>query len=70
MSKSKTAKTASKNNPTSREKATEVFYNDKKVKPVLVINGARKYMAAAFEDGVMPSDAQGNPLTWAEVIGN
>ena len=49
MSKAKTAKTASKNNPTARVKAAEVFYNDKKVEPVLVINGTRRYMAAAFE---------------------
>ncbi|MEK6734829.1 MAG: hypothetical protein AABY27_07010 [Pseudomonadota bacterium] len=67
MSKAKTAKTASKNNPTARVKAAEVFYNDKKVEPVLVINGTRRYMAAAFEDGTMPSDANGSPLPWADV---
>lgn len=64
---SKNAKTASKNNPTSRMKATEVFYNDKKVEPVLVLDGRRKYMAAAFEDGSMPLDTNGSPLPWADV---
>lgn len=64
---SKTAKTASKNNPTSRMKATEVFFNDKKVEPVLVLDGRRRYMAAAFEDGSMPLDSNGSPLPWADV---
>ncbi len=67
MSKGKTAKTASKNNPTSRVKATEVFFNDKKVEPVLVLDGRRRYMAAAYEDGTMPSDTNGAPLPWADV---
>lgn len=67
MSKSKTAKTASKNNPTSRVKAAEVFFNDKKVEPVLVIDGRRRYMAAAYEDGSMPMDSNGSPLPWADV---
>lgn len=67
MSKAKGAKTASKNNPTSRVKATEVFYNEKKVEPVLVINGTRRYMAAAYEDGSMPSDKDGSPLPWADI---
>jgi hypothetical protein len=64
---SKNAKTASKNNPTSRMKAAEVFFNDKKVEPVLVLDGRRKYMAAAFEDGSMPLDTNGSPLPWADV---
>ncbi len=67
MSKGKTAKTASKNNPTSRVKAAEVFFNDKKVEPVLVLDGRRRYMAAAYEDGTMPSDTNGAPLPWADV---
>lgn len=67
MSKAKTAKTASKNNPTSRTKVADVFYNDKKVEPVLVIDGSRRYMAAAFEDGTMPMDANGSPMPWADI---
>ena len=67
MSKAKTAKTASKNNPTSRLKAAEVFYNDKKIEPVLVIDGARRYMAAAYVDGSMPMDSKGSPLPWASL---
>lgn len=57
------AKTASKNNPSTREKAKEVFYNGKKVKPVKFI-GTRKYMAIQFEDGSLPTDPQGNPIPW------
>jgi hypothetical protein len=67
MSKSKTAKTASKNNPTARTKAADVFYNDKKVEPVLVLDGRRRYMAAAYEDGTMPMDSNGSPMPWADV---
>lgn len=67
MSKAKNAKTASKNNPTARMKAADVFYNGKKVDPVLVINGNRRYMAAAYEDGSMPSDSSGSPLPWADI---
>lgn len=67
MSKSKTAKTASKNNPTARVKAAEIFYNDKKVKPTLVIKDTRRYMAAVFEDGTMPLDTNGDPMPWADV---
>ena len=67
MSKAKVAKTASKNNPTARIKSSDVFFNDKKIKPVLVLDGRRKYMAAAFEDGTMPSDSNGSPLPWADV---
>lgn len=67
MSKSKTAKTASKNNPTARTKATEVYYNDKLIEPVLVLSGRRRYMSAAFEDGSMPLDSEGNPLPWSDL---
>lgn len=67
MSKAKTAKTASKNNPTARVKAADVLYNNKKVEPVLVIDGARKYMAAAYEDGSMPMDSKGSPMPWADI---
>ena len=45
----------------------EVFYNDKLIEPVLVITGRRRYMGAAFEDGSMPMDSEGNPLPWADV---
>jgi hypothetical protein len=64
---SKSAKTASKNNPTARMKAADVFYNEKKVEPVLVINGNRRYMAATYEDGSMPMDSNGSPLPWADI---
>lgn len=67
MSKAKTAKTASKNNPTARVKAADVLYNNKKVEPVLVIDGARRYMAAAYEDGSMPMDSKGSPMPWADI---
>jgi hypothetical protein len=61
------AKTASKNNPLSREAAKEFFYNGKKIVPVLYIGSGRSYMAAQFETGDMPSDKQGNPIPWSLV---
>ncbi len=43
---------SSKNNPENRGQVTELrMYNKKKVKPVLYINGNRRYIAAQFENG-------------------
>jgi hypothetical protein len=63
------AKTASKNNPTTREKAVEIFFNNKKVKPVKFIGNGRIYMAAAYEDGSMvyAEGANEEPLDWNSV---
>ena len=61
------AKTASKNNPLSRETQKDVFYEGKKVVPVLFMSESRKYMSAQYENGDMPLDNNGNPLTWASV---
>lgn len=49
---------ASKNNPESRGKVTELRkYNGKPVKPVLFIQrGVGRYMAAMFEDGTLAVD--------------
>jgi hypothetical protein len=43
---------SSKNNPENRGQVTELrVYNNKKVKPVLFINGNRRYIAAMYENG-------------------
>ena len=63
------AKTASKNNPTMREKAADIFFNGKKVKPVLFISKGRKFMAVQYEDGSMAMDHDGNPIDWASTQG-
>ncbi len=42
------AKTASKNDPSNREKAKEVFYNGKKVKPVKFISETSNFIAAEY----------------------
>jgi hypothetical protein len=60
------AKTASKNNPTSRVKAKEFFYNGKKIKPVKFI-GNSTYMAVQYEDGSLVLDRNGLPLPWGKV---
>ena len=62
------AKTASKNNPTSRQKAREVLYNGEKVVPVMLISDEGKLMAAKFEKGDnLAKDDRGNPIPWNRV---
>jgi hypothetical protein len=60
---------ASKNNPENRGTITELrVYNGKKVKPVLYINGARRYMAAMYEDSSLVIDpATGEPIPHASI---
>jgi len=64
-------KTASKNNAALREKAAEVFFNGKKVKPVKFI-GASTYMAVQYDDnsGKMATDTDGNPIAWGKISGS
>lgn len=61
------AKTASKNNPTTREKAREIIYNGKKVKPAKYIGEERKYMVVQYEDGSLAIDNQGLPIAWNKI---
>jgi hypothetical protein len=61
------AKTASKNNPTTREKAREIFYKEKKVKPVRVIMEKNNFMGVQYEDGSLAVDRDGMPLPWSRI---
>lgn len=61
------AKTASKNNPTTRAKNKDVFYNGQKVKPVRFLSLSRNFIAAQFENGQLATDAKGNPIPWSGV---
>lgn len=61
------AKTASKNNPVARDKAKDIFFNGKKVKPVLYIGEKRKYMAVQYEDGTLAFDTEGSPVPWSKI---
>lgn len=64
------AKTASKNNPTMREKAQDIFFNGKKVKPVLFIGPDSKYMAIQYVDNSeVAEDENGDPLPWSSING-
>jgi hypothetical protein len=59
------AKTASKNNPSSREQAREFMYQGQKIKPVKLITAKSTFLAAEFDgsgDLVMGSNNQ--PLAW------
>ncbi|WCR58812.1 MAG: hypothetical protein PG978_000226 [Wolbachia endosymbiont of Ctenocephalides felis wCfeF] len=60
------AKTASKNNPTQRQKAKQKMYKDKPVKPVRYIDrdSRMNYMSAEYGDGSLVQDESGNPIKW------
>lgn len=67
MSKAK-AKTASKNNPTSREQAKEYFYNGQKIKPVKLISTQNSFLAAEYEaSGDLVEGSNGQALPWGLV---
>ncbi|ABV73347.1 hypothetical protein A1E_02010 [Rickettsia canadensis str. McKiel] len=67
MSKAK-AKTASKNNPTSREQAKEYFHNGQKIKPVKLIAAQNSFLAAEYESsGDLVVGINGQPLPWGLV---
>lgn len=60
------AKTASKNNPTSREQARDFFHDGKKIKPVKLITPKYSFLAAEYDgSGELVIGANGEPLTWA-----
>jgi hypothetical protein len=64
MSKSKTAKTASKNNPTSREQSKKYFLDGQIIKPTKIIMGTKNFFGAEFESGDLVLDKLGNPMQW------
>ena len=61
------AKTASKNNPTSRQKAADVFYGGKKVVPVQVITEETRFIGAQYEDGSVAQSPNGDFVFWSQV---
>ena len=69
---SKTAKTASKNAPSNRQKAKERFYEGKKVIPCMFdgrLTGKGKYTAIQVhgtQEIVINPETQ-NPVSWSEV---
>ena len=69
MSKAK-AKTASKNNPTSREQTKEYFHNGQKIKPVKLVAAQNSFLAAEYESsGELVVGGNGQPLPWGLVKG-
>jgi hypothetical protein len=58
------AKTASKNDPKSRQKNKEFLYNGKKVKPLKVMYKSNSYIGAAYEDSSPVLDNSGVPMRW------
>jgi hypothetical protein len=64
MSKAKTAKTASKNNPTSREQAKKYLLDGQIIKPTKIVMGSKSFFGAEFESGDLVLDQLGNPMQW------
>ncbi|WPY00945.1 hypothetical protein Trichorick_00835 [Candidatus Trichorickettsia mobilis] len=65
MSKAK-AKTASKNNPVTREQAKEYFHNGQKIKPVKLISGKYSFLAAEYDgSGDLVTGTDGLALPWS-----
>jgi hypothetical protein len=62
------AKTASKNNPTKREKAKEFFFNGKKVKPVRLMMAGGDFMSGQYDDGSLVTNGAGGHLTWSDIV--
>lgn len=62
------AKTASKNNPTSREKAKKMFFMEREVKPSRYISETTSYLSAEYVDtGDLVLDKQGSPIAWNKI---
>lgn len=60
------AKTASKNNPNSRQSAKEFFHNGKKIKPVKLVSAKSSFFAAEYDGtGELVMGADGNAVPWA-----
>ncbi len=61
------AKTASKNNPTARQKSKEIFYNGEKIKPVKFISEKTSFLSAEYENsGELVVDRNGEPVPWQQ----
>jgi hypothetical protein len=59
------AKTASKNNPTSREQAKKFFHKGQEIKPVKLITPKFSFLGAEFEaSGDLVVGADGQPMPW------
>jgi hypothetical protein len=67
MSKSKAAKTGSKNNPLARASAKVILYNGTEIVPVRFVSETSSYIAAAYKGGDMVCDIKGNPIPWRKI---
>ncbi|MDG1286652.1 MAG: hypothetical protein P8P30_03700 [Rickettsiales bacterium] len=59
-----------KNNPENRGLVTELrTYDGKKVKPILYINGNRRFMAGVYEDNgdLVTEKASGDPIPYGSM---
>lgn len=61
------AKTASKNNPTQRQKAADIFYNNKKVVPCEIITENMRFIGAQYDDGTVVKGPNNSPIFWSQI---
>lgn len=61
------AKTASKNNPSSRESAKEFFCKGRKIRPVKLVTSKSTFLAAEYDDsGEVVVGTDNNPVPWGK----
>lgn len=61
-------KKGSKNNIANRGASARIkHYNGKPVKPVKLINGNKRFMAAQYEDGQMVKNSSGQFIPYANI---
>ncbi len=63
------AKTASKNNPTTRMQAKEFLHSGKKIKPVKLVTLKSTFLAAEYETGELVKSQDGSPMPWGRAKG-
>jgi len=62
----KNAKTASKNNPTSREQSKKYLLDGKEIKPVQIILQNKSFFGAEYDSGELIVNKKGSPLSWQQ----
>jgi hypothetical protein len=61
------AKTASKNNPTSREQAKKFLFEGKIIKPTQIVADNKSFFGAEFDgSGDVVMNKAGKPMSWRE----
>lgn len=63
----KTAKIASKNNPSTRRKAKEYFWNNEQVVPAIFMQSGRRFTGAVVKGSTNAVMDEGFPMLWSKI---